>query len=84
MKRRGFTLIEMMIVVAMLGIASALSGINGVRAQSVAIAELQRERALLLLDEMDARQTRPDVVCFNASIASCAKGGRPSASSWPT
>jgi prepilin-type N-terminal cleavage/methylation domain-containing protein len=48
--RRGYTLIELMIVVALIGIIAAAAGVMGARTQSVGVLEVQHERARLLLD----------------------------------
>ena len=48
--RRGLTLVELMITVAMLGIMVAALGQVTRRVQLAGLAELQQERALLLLE----------------------------------
>ena len=48
--RRGVTLIELMIVVAMLGIMTACLGDATRRIQLLGLAELQQEQAQLVLD----------------------------------
>ena len=48
--RSGFTLIELMIVVAVLGIFASGSGVSGSEMLVSASAEVQREEAMLLID----------------------------------
>jgi len=48
--RRGVTLVELMIVVAMLGIMTACLGDATRRVQLLGLAELQQEQAQILLD----------------------------------
>lgn len=55
MKRRGFTLIELMIVIAVIGIVSAASGLTGVELRVRARAAVEREQALLALEHQAAR-----------------------------
>jgi len=60
---RAFTLIELMICIAVIGIISMAAGTNVMRMQQVAVAEVQRERARLLLDYRGdhlAKGTSPD------------------------
>jgi len=47
---RGYTLIETMICVAILGITAALSGFTGAQMRMTAIAQVQQEQAQLMLD----------------------------------
>lgn len=63
MNRRGLTLVELMITVAILGILSLAIGNATGRTQRTALGELHRERALLLLEyhaEMLLRSEPPD------------------------
>ena len=50
MRRRGFTLIELMVALAILSITAAVAGVTSGRARELGRAELQREQALLLLE----------------------------------
>ncbi len=50
MSRRAFSLVELMIAIAILGITAALAGGVGRNSRLDALAELQRERAQLLLE----------------------------------
>lgn len=50
MNRRDVTLVELMIVVAILGILTSAVGSATRQAQLTALSELHRERALLLLE----------------------------------
>lgn len=49
-RHRGYTLVELMIAVAVLGIVAALAVGAGKRSQLWGLDEFQRERALLLLE----------------------------------
>jgi prepilin-type N-terminal cleavage/methylation domain-containing protein len=55
MRVRGFTLVELMITVALLGILTLLFDAVGHHVERVGLAEVQRERARLLV-EYHARQ----------------------------
>jgi prepilin-type N-terminal cleavage/methylation domain-containing protein len=48
--RRGTTLIELMVCVAVLGITAAAAGVTGSRMQAQGRAAIQQEQALLLLE----------------------------------
>ncbi len=50
MRRRAYTLIELMIVVAIIGITAALAGGTGSEARMRGIAEIQQQQALLLAE----------------------------------
>ncbi|MFH1467954.1 MAG: prepilin-type N-terminal cleavage/methylation domain-containing protein [Pseudomonadota bacterium] len=50
MSTRGYTLVELMITVAIIGISSGIVAGSARQARLVALGELQRERALLLLE----------------------------------
>ncbi len=65
MARRGFTLIELMIVVAILGIVAGTSGLTGVELRTRARATLQQEQALIALEYEASRTStgrQPDPV----------------------
>ena len=64
-RRRGITLVELMIAVAILGIAAAGLGQASRQLQLLGVAELQKERALLLLEyhaDCLSTGTPPDAV----------------------
>ena len=50
MRSRGFTLIELMICVAIVGITCAAAGVTASRTRQLGQAEIQREQAGLLLE----------------------------------
>ena len=65
--KRGFTLVEQMITVAILGIAAAGSDAISVHSERAALGELQRARAGVLLEyqadrAMKALKPNPEVV----------------------
>jgi len=50
MSRRGFTLIELMVAVAIIAILAVCAGFTGASMRQLAAAELQREQALLRME----------------------------------
>jgi prepilin-type N-terminal cleavage/methylation domain-containing protein len=67
MRRRAYTLVELMITVAVLGILAALAGGAGRASRLTALGELKRARALVLLEyragcEVSGNAPDPEVV----------------------
>lgn len=65
MRDHGYTLIELMVTVAIVAITVAAAGVTGARTRQVAVAEFQREEARILLDyhaACSAAGRRPDPV----------------------